>query len=66
MKMKWGDAQQIAENLYDLYPDIDPQTVRFTDLHQWICQLDDFDDNPEASNEKILENILLKWIDEYE
>ncbi|WP_044470531.1 Fe-S cluster assembly protein IscX [Mannheimia massilioguelmaensis] len=64
--MKWGDAQQIAENLYDLYPDIDPQTVRFTDLHQWICQLDDFDDNPEASNEKILENILLKWIDEYE
>nr|WP_256593620.1 Fe-S cluster assembly protein IscX [Pasteurella bettyae] len=66
MKMKWVDAQQIAENLYDLYPDIDPQTVRFTDLHQWICQLDDFDDNPEASNEKILENILLKWIDEYE
>ncbi|EIJ67848.1 Fe-S cluster assembly protein IscX [Pasteurella bettyae] len=64
--MKWVDAQQIAENLYDLYPDIDPQTVRFTDLHQWICQLDDFDDNPEASNEKILENILLKWIDEYE
>ncbi|AAU38326.1 MULTISPECIES: Fe-S cluster assembly protein IscX [Basfia] len=64
--MKWTDAQEIAENLYDLYPDVDPKTVRFTDMHQWICQLEEFDDNPEASNEKILENILLRWLDEYE
>ncbi|WP_394159652.1 Fe-S cluster assembly protein IscX [Salmonella enterica] len=39
-------------------------TVRFTDLHQWICELDDFDDDPNASNEKILEAILLVWLDD--
>ncbi|OFE40699.1 Fe-S assembly protein IscX, partial [Salmonella enterica subsp. enterica] len=35
-------------------------------LHQWICELDDFDDDPNASNEKILEAILLVWLDEAE
>lgn len=64
--MKWTDAQQIAEMLYDSNPALDPKTVRFTDLHQWICQLPDFDDDPNKSNEAILEAILLKWLDEYE
>ncbi|WP_386687703.1 Fe-S cluster assembly protein IscX [Lonepinella sp. MS14437] len=64
--MKWTDAQAIAEALYDRDPDLDPKTVRFTDMHQWICELEDFDDNPDASNEKILEGILLCWLDEYE
>ncbi len=64
--MKWSDSQAIAEALYDLYPDLDPKTVRFTDMHQWICNLDDFDDDPQKSNEKILEAILLCWLDEYE
>lgn len=64
--MKWTDAQEIAEMLYDRDPDLDPKTVRFTDMHRWICELDGFDDNPEASNEKILEAILLRWLDEYE
>lgn len=64
--MKWTDAQEIAWALSDLYPDLDPKTVRFTDLHQWICQLDDFDDAPEKSNEKILEAILLHWLEEFE
>lgn len=64
--MKWTDAQEIAEALYDRNPDLDPKTVRFTDMHRWICELDGFDDNPDASNEKILEAVLLKWLDEYQ
>ena len=64
--MKWTDTQLIAEELYDRNPDLDPKTVRFTDLHQWICELDGFDDDPMKSNESILEAILLKWLDEYE
>ncbi|VTM51751.1 FeS assembly protein IscX [Klebsiella quasipneumoniae] len=42
------------------------KTVRFTDMHQWICDLEEFDDDPNASNEKILEAILLVWLDEAE
>ena len=64
--MKWRDAQLIAEALYDQNPDLDPKTVRFTDLHQWICQLPEFDDDPNQSNEAILEAILLKWLEEFE
>ncbi|WP_348622143.1 Fe-S cluster assembly protein IscX [Gallibacterium genomosp. 2] len=57
--MKWQDSQQIAEALYDRFPDLDPRTVRFTDLHRWICELEEFDDDPKKSNEKILEAIFL-------
>ncbi|WP_029684665.1 Fe-S cluster assembly protein IscX [Tatumella saanichensis] len=66
MSLKWTDSRAIGEALYDEYPDTDPKTVRFTDLHRWICELDGFDDNPDASNEKILEAILLVWLDEYQ
>ena len=62
--MKWTDTLQIAEALYDKHPDVDPLTVRFTDLHKWVCSLEDFDDEPNRSNEKILEAILMAWIDE--
>ena len=64
--MKWTDAQRIAEALYDNNSELDPKTVRFTDLHRWICEFDDFDDDPQKSNETILEAILLKWLEEYE
>ncbi|MDP8078801.1 Fe-S cluster assembly protein IscX [Phocoenobacter skyensis] len=66
MKLTWQDTQDIAIELYDRNPDLDPTTVRFTDMHQWICELEGFDDDPQKSNEKILESILLKWLDEYE
>ncbi|MFT5644523.1 MAG: FeS assembly protein IscX [Janthinobacterium sp.] len=62
--MKWNDVSAIAEALYDTYPDIDPLTVRFTDLHKWIIALDGFDDAPERSGEKVLEAIQMAWIDE--
>lgn len=64
--MKWTDTQTIAENLYDTYPEIDPKTIRFTDLMQWVMGLEGFDDDPKHCGEKILEAIQLAWIDEAE
>lgn len=66
MEIKWSDIQLIAEELYDNHPDVDPQWVRFTDMHAWICALDGFADDPEKSNEKILEAIQMAWLDEAE
>ena len=62
--MKWTDTQDIAIALSEQYPDVDPLSVRFTDMHEWICKLDGFSDEPDRSNERILEAILLAWIDE--
>jgi len=62
--MKWTDTFDIAIALYDRFPDIDPLTIRFTDLHQWVTELDGFDDDPEKSSEKILEAIQMAWMDE--
>ena len=64
MALKWTDSLDIAIELLEKYPDVDPQYIRFTDLHQWVCELDEFDDEPEDSNEKILEAIQMAWIDE--
>ncbi len=64
--MKWTDSLRIAEELYDKHPDIDPKTLRFTDLMEWVMALDDFNDLPEHCGEKILEAIQLAWIDEAE
>ncbi|MBL8505462.1 Fe-S cluster assembly protein IscX [Methylobacillus glycogenes] len=64
--MKWTDSQRIAEELYDQYPDVDPKTVRFTDLMAWILALDGFNDDPNKCGERILEAIQLAWIEEAE
>lgn len=64
MSLKWTDSLDIAIELLDKFPDVEPTSVRFTDLHQWITELEEFDDDPNRSNEKILEAILLCWIDE--
>ena len=64
MALKWTDSLDIAIELDDKYPDIDPQHIRFTDLHKWICELDNFEDDPEKSNEKILEAIQMCWSEE--
>ncbi|MEK9771336.1 MAG: Fe-S cluster assembly protein IscX [Nitrosomonadales bacterium] len=64
--MKWTDTNLIAESLFDLYPDIDPKTIRFTDLYDWILKLDGFDDDPKKCGERILEAIQLAWIEEFE
>jgi len=62
--LKWTDTLDIAIELDEQHPDVDPQYVRFTDLHRWVCDLDGFSDDPEKSNEKILEAIQMAWIDE--
>jgi len=64
MSLNWTDTLDIALSLDDEHPDVDPQYVRFTDLHQWVCDLDEFEGDPEASNEQILEAIQMTWIDE--
>ncbi|MGI9303120.1 MAG: Fe-S cluster assembly protein IscX [Gammaproteobacteria bacterium] len=64
MGLKWTDSLEIAIALHEAHPDIDPQYVRFTDLRQWVCALEEFDDNPERSGEKILEAIQMAWIEE--
>jgi len=62
--MKWTDIDQIAEALAERFPGVDPNKVRFTDLHDWVCELPGFDDDPKRSGEKILEAIQTAWIDE--
>ena len=62
--MKWVDTREIAIALAEAHPDVDPATVRFTDLHNWVRALPDFDDDPKHSGEKILEAIQAAWIDE--
>lgn len=62
--MRWTDTLQIAEALYDAHPDMNPLKLRFTELHAMVIALEDFDDDPEKSNEAILEAILQAWLDE--
>ncbi len=64
MSLKWTDSLDIAIALDEAHPDVDPQYIRFTDLHAWICALDAFDDEPQDSNERILEAIQMAWLDE--
>ena len=64
--MKWNDSLEIAIALEEAHPEVDPQWVRFTDLHRWITELAEFDDDPNKSNERILEAIQMAWIDEHD
>ena len=65
MTITWRDAEDIGIALAGKYPDTDPLTVRFTDLHRFVTELPDFDDDPKASNESVLEKIQMAWVDEY-
>ncbi|HHJ18208.1 MAG TPA: Fe-S assembly protein IscX [Gammaproteobacteria bacterium] len=64
--MKWTDTLDIAIALDETHTEVDPQTVNFVDLRRWIMALDEFDDNPEHSGERILEAIQMAWIEERE
>lgn len=64
MGLKWTDTLDIAIALDETHAEVDPQYVRFTDLHSWVCDLGEFDDDPNRSSEKILEAIQMAWIDE--
>jgi FeS assembly protein IscX len=62
--MKWTDVTAIAEALYEKYPDVDPATVRFVDLHNWVVALEGFDDDHVRGGERVLEAIQAAWINE--
>ena len=65
MDMDWSDTREIGETLYELHPDTDPLTIRFTDLHKWVVELPDFKDDPQGSSEGILESIQMVWYEEW-
>lgn len=62
MKLRWTDVEEIAIALSEKFPRIDPRQILFTDLHDRVCELENFDDDPRRSNEKILEAIQSAWI----
>jgi FeS assembly protein IscX len=64
MALKWIDTYDVAIELEERHPDVDVVNLRFTDLHKWVCELPNFDDDPGNSNEKILEAIQMAWIEE--
>lgn len=64
MGLKWTDTLEIAIALDEAYPDVDPLRVNFVDLRNWIVALDEFDDAPEHSGERILEAVQATWIEE--
>ena len=66
MEFDWNDVEDIALQLMQHHPGIDPLTVRFTDLHTWVRGIPGFIGNPEKSNEKILEAIQMAWHEEYQ
>ena len=66
MDLKWTDSLDVAIALDETHPDIDPKTIRFTDLREWVMALEEFNDDPEHCGEKILEAIQMAWIEERE
>ncbi|MBI5197762.1 MAG: Fe-S cluster assembly protein IscX [Nitrospirae bacterium] len=66
LKLTWKDTEDIALRLMEVHPDVDPLTVRFTDLHRWVAELPEFGDDPVKSNEGILEAIQMAWHEEYQ
>jgi FeS assembly protein IscX len=66
MKIGWTDVEEIGIQLAEKFPETDPLSVRFTDLHRWVTELPDFEDDPKKSNEKILEAIQMAWLEERE
>ena len=64
--MKWTDTLDIAIELDENHPDIDPRSINFVDLRNLVVNLQDFDDDPGRTGEKILEAIQMNWIEERE
>jgi FeS assembly protein IscX len=66
MGLKWVDTLEIAIALDEAHEDVDPTTINFVDLRNWVLALEEFDDDPDHSGEKILEAIQAAWIEERE
>jgi len=65
MKFGWTDAEDIGIALSEKFPEQDPTYIRYTDLHKWVTELEDFDDDPAKSNEAKLEAIQMAWLEEW-
>ena len=64
--LTWEHTEDIALSLFDAHPNVDPLTVRYTDMHKWIIELPNFSDNPDGSTEGKLEAIQMAWHEEYQ
>ena len=64
--LTWTTTEDIAIALTDKFPNVDPLTVRFTDLYKWVVSLEGFSDDPKNSNEKKLEAIQMAWLEEWQ
>lgn len=65
MPITWSDSEEIGIHLHQKFPDTDPLTVRFTELHRFVTELDGFADDPKRSNESKLEAIQMAWYEEW-
>ena len=66
MGLTWRDTEEIAVALAEKFPEIDPLTVRFTDLLRWVAELEGFTDDPKGSSESVLEAIQMAWLEEFQ
>lgn len=66
MPLTWQDSRAIGEELFEKFGELNPLTMRFTDMHKAVCELPDFADDPKKSNERILEAIQMAWYDEWQ
>ena len=64
--MHWIDTQEIADSLNEKKPDVNPKFINFVDLKNWVIELEEFEDNPERSGERLLEQIQQQWIDDWQ
>lgn len=66
LELTWDSAEDIGILLAEKHPDLDPLTVRFTDLHRYVIELPEFKDDPKKSNEGKLEAIQMAWHEEFQ
>ena len=64
-KLTWSNSDDIAIELYESHPEVNPLSVSFVQMHRWVCELPDFDDDPKASSEGALESIQMAWLAEW-
>jgi FeS assembly protein IscX len=65
MALRWTDVHAIGELLYDQFPEMDPLSIRFTDLLEWVLNLEEFEDDPDRCGERVLEAIQMAWLSEW-